>query len=267
MPNIPKQNASHDPPEDPFGSVVDTGTCGPVELENHTLYFSTENNQNEFLLDAVESAASHDSDTKHIFGAEAAIFMPTEKEKEILMAPYTLVTYPPKRGHGQGERKQDQVAHSNTQYLPDSHRDMWLACSCDDVEPPASSSGEGNEDSNMSSTSSHTLGRSDRSSSTLAAEEEDPPYEEMVGCDEDKINLDSAERDSDSGYEGNDESEESGSEMSSHTLGQSEGSSRTLGRSEDGDSETDKDDDEDEEMQDEEEGDLFAQSYREGSRK
>lgn len=258
MPKIPKQNASHDPPESSFVPIVATSTCVPVELEHHTLHFSTENNQNEFLSDGVESAASQDSDAKDIFEAEATSFIPTEEEKEILMAPYTLVTYPPKRGHGHGQGKQDQAANTDTQYLPDPHRDMWLTRSCDDVEPPASSSGEGNEDSDMSSTSSHTLGRSDRSSFTLAAEGEDRPYEEMVGCDEHKTNLDGTERDSDSGYEGNDESEESGSETSSHTLA----------RSEDENSETDKDDDDkDEEMQDEDEGDVFAQSYREGSRK
>ena len=84
----------------------------------------------------------------------------------------------------------------------------------------------------------------------------------MVGSEDDEMDLDGAERECDSGYEGGDESEGEGSETSSHTLGRSETSSRTLGRSEDEDCEMD--DDEDEEMQDEEEGesddegDVFA---------
>ncbi|KAG9185404.1 hypothetical protein G6011_07948 [Alternaria panax] len=136
----------------------------------------------------------------------------------------------------------------------------------DDVESPTRRpSGED------SSAPGYTVIRSDSSSSTLAADEEKKhcPQEKPSGdSDQGDMKVADAARQSDSGYEGGEESEADARETSSHTLGRSEGSSRTMGRSEGGDCNGDRG--EDEEMEDGEsdgEGDLFAQSYREGSRK
>jgi hypothetical protein len=113
-----------------------------------------------------------------------------------------------------------------------------------------------------SSSSSQTAVRSDRSSSTLAADEKEAPdpHDKSSAEKEENTEVDDTERQFDSGYEGGEESQGEGSETSSHTLGRSEGSSCTLGRIKDEDEHT-------EEGESDDEGDLFAQSYRNGSRK
>ncbi|CAN9358541.1 unnamed protein product [Alternaria alternata] len=126
----------------------------------------------------------------------------------------------------------------------------------DDVDSPTRHSGR------HSSSSSHTAVRSDRSSSTLAADEEEAedPHDKLSAEKGENTEVDDTERQFDSGYEGGEESQGEGSETSSHTLGRSEGSSCTLGRVKDEYEHT-------EEGESDDEGDLFAQSYRNGSRK
>ncbi|KAI5374768.1 hypothetical protein J4E82_006445 [Alternaria postmessia] len=113
-----------------------------------------------------------------------------------------------------------------------------------------------------SSPSSQTAVRSDRSSSTPAADEKEAQDRHDISSAEKEENteVDDTERQFDSGYEGGEESQGEGSETSSHTLGWSEGSSCTLGRVKEEDEHT-------EEGESDDEGDLFAQSYRNGSRK
>ena len=113
-----------------------------------------------------------------------------------------------------------------------------------------------------SSPSSQTAVRSDRSSSTPAADEKEAQDLHDISSAEKEENteVDDTERQFDSGYEGGEESQGEGSETSSHTLGWSEGSSCTLGRVKEEDEHT-------EEGESDDEGDLFAQSYRNGSRK
>ncbi|CAN9139893.1 unnamed protein product [Alternaria alternata] len=112
------------------------------------------------------------------------------------------------------------------------------------------------------SSSSRTAVRSDRSSSILAADEKEAqdPHDKSSAEKEENTEVDDTERQFDSGYEGGEESQGEGSETSSHTLGRSEGSSCALGRVKDEDEHT-------EEGESDDEGDLFAQSYRNGSRK
>lgn len=113
-----------------------------------------------------------------------------------------------------------------------------------------------------SSSSSQTAARSDRSSSTLLADEKEAqnPHDKSSAEKEEVTEADDTERQFDSGYEGGEESQEEGSETSSHTLARSEGSSCTLGRVKEEDEHT-------EEGESDDEDDLFAQSYRNGSRK
>ncbi|CAN9413248.1 nucleocytoplasmic transport chaperone Srp40 [Alternaria sp. MG1] len=113
-----------------------------------------------------------------------------------------------------------------------------------------------------SSSSSQTAVRSDRSSSTLVADEKEAQYmhDKSSAEKEENTEVDDTERPFDSGYEGGEESQGEGSETSSHTLRRSEGSSCTLGRVKDEDEYT-------EEGESDGEGDLFAQSYQNSSRK
>jgi hypothetical protein len=102
-----------------------------------------------------------------------------------------------------------------------------LECKYDDVDSLIRHSGR------HSSSSSQTAVRLDRSSSTLAADEEEAqdPHDKSSAEKEENTEVDDTERQFDSGYEGSEESQGGRSETSSHTLGRSEGSSCTPGPS------------------------------------
>ncbi|KAB2103176.1 hypothetical protein AG0111_0g8506 [Alternaria gaisen] len=122
------------------------------------------------------------------------------------------------------------------------------------------------------SSSSQTAVRSDRSSSTLAADEKEAqdPHNKSSAEKKENTEVDDTERQFDSGYEGGEKSQGEGSETSGHTLGRSESSSCTLGRVKDEHYDMKSGGDEDEHMEEgesDDEDDLFAQSYRNGSRK
>ncbi|KAI4942719.1 hypothetical protein J4E91_009888 [Alternaria rosae] len=115
------------------------------------------------------------------------------------------------------------------------------------AEFPMSEDSQDGKDREGSDGSSHTVGRAESSSSTLAV---DGDGGQEISEDEQDGNEDMGNSESDRG-----DSDES------------ETSSRTVGRSEDSDS-RDKDSDGDEEMNEsDDEGDVFGESYREGSRK
>jgi hypothetical protein len=298
MSDTSKQNSSHQPDPYSLGPIIATGTRGNRKPEYYRFNPSTTNDEDPFpisgvyskrcrewisgegpnskrsrpdIADAIESRAPPlHSEMKFTSLAMSLPFTSTENTNANLKPPYKLVAHKRKHRHAQAEEEeQDQTIASTTPYLqiPDPHCNTDMARSTDEVESPTRSRDARNEDGDMSPASSHTLGGSDRSSSTLAAaEEEDGLYEEIGGGAE--------EPEGGTGHEGSAENGgEGGSETSNHTVGRSEGSSRTVGRSEDGDGDMggEEDDDGDEEMRGEEdeesddEGDLFAQSYREGS--
>ncbi|KAI4907184.1 hypothetical protein J4E90_009686 [Alternaria incomplexa] len=125
-----------------------------------------------------------------------------------------------------------------------SRSDRWGV-----VDSATCSFREDGQESDESDASSHTRGRSEASSTTLAAYEDDGKE------------ISEGEGDSDESMEDfeSDKGEDEESETSSHTVG----------RSEDSDSGDDGgDEDSDEEMgESDDEGDVFGESYREGSRK
>ena len=117
------------------------------------------------------------------------------------------------------------------------------------VDPATCSFREDGQESDESDASSHTLGGSESSGSTLAADEDDNKQaDEGEGYSDESMEE----------FEG-DRGEDEESETSSHTLGRSEDSNC----GDDGG-----DEESDEEMgESDDEGDVFGKSYREGSRK
>ncbi|CAI9627747.1 unnamed protein product [Alternaria burnsii] len=157
-----------------------------------------------------------------------------------------------------------------------THDTKLRGTNCDEMEPVERKYEDFNSlnchSSRHSSSSSQTTVRSDRSSSTRAADqkEEPDPHDKSSTEKEENTEVDDTERQFDSGYEGGEESQGEGSETSSHTLGRSEGSSCTLGQVKDEDHDMKSGENEDEHTEEgvsDDESDLFAQSYRNGSRK
>ncbi|KAH6870365.1 hypothetical protein BKA58DRAFT_439913 [Alternaria rosae] len=211
MSSIPPQKASHQTPAKPFGPLIATSFRSNGNLRQYYDY-----------TPAVDASIQD-----HPFRIDAT--------------------------HATKRRNRNAVNEEMMQEGDDAREDgIATACghrrSFDSLaEFPMSEDSQDGKDREGSDGSSHTVGRAESSSSTLA------------------VDGDGGQEISEDGEDGSEGMEDSESDRGEGD--ESETSSRTVGRSEDSDS-RDKDSDGDEEMNEsDDEGDLFGESYREGSRK
>ena len=213
MPTAPPQKPNHTAPANPFGPLIATSFHSNGTLRqyyNYTPTADTSNQDNAFRLGATQA-------TKRRNGLSEGIVQ---------------------ERHNATEEGVTSVSGRSRSW------DSLAECpASEDVEDTGiGGDGEGSD------VSSHTVGRSESSSSTLAADEDDG---KEVSSSDDDGDEDMVDTESDKDDEN------------------SEASSHTVGRSEDSDSGDDGgDEDSDEEMgESDDEGDVFEKSYREGSRK